>query len=81
MLERVCKSYSRAALIEEIKKHDIISFDIFDTLILRPFQNPTDMFMVLGNKFGVMNFKNIGFMIISKSRLCLREKMINILLN
>lgn len=30
---------------------DVISFDIFDTLILRPFFRPTDLFYMLGNDF------------------------------
>lgn len=38
---------------------DIISFDIFDTLILRTFSNPTDLFMVVGNKLNLTNFKKI----------------------
>ena len=31
-----------------IDNHDIISFDIFDTLLLRPFLQPTDLFAYLG---------------------------------
>ncbi|MDR1008530.1 MAG: HAD-IA family hydrolase [Campylobacteraceae bacterium] len=31
-------------LSAQIAKYDIISFDIFDTLLIRPFQKPTDMF-------------------------------------
>ena len=38
-------------LLNEIKsqidKHDIISFDIFDTLLLRPYVKPTDLFFHL----------------------------------
>ena len=29
---------------QKILKHDVISFDIFDTLILRPYVKPTDLF-------------------------------------
>jgi hypothetical protein len=28
-----------------IDKHDVISFDIFDTLLVRPYVNPYDMFV------------------------------------
>lgn len=28
----------------EVLKYDVISFDIFDTLLLRPFIKPTDLF-------------------------------------
>ncbi|MGL5102319.1 MAG: HAD family hydrolase [Plesiomonas sp.] len=31
-------------LSEQIHKHDIVSFDIFDTLLFRPFKRPSDMF-------------------------------------
>ena len=41
--------------------YDVVSFDIFDTLILRPFQTPSDLFMVLGDKFNQINFKNIRY--------------------
>ncbi len=34
-------------LAEQIRKHDIISFDIFDTLLLRPFMCPADLFHYL----------------------------------
>ena len=30
--------------------YDIISFDVFDTLLLRPFQNPVDIFDVVGKR-------------------------------
>ena len=47
MLKRVCKSYSRAALVEEIEKHDIISFDIFDTLVMRKVYYNKDVFRLM----------------------------------
>lgn len=40
-------------------KYDIISFDIFDTLVFRPFSKPSDLFMILGERLHVMNFKDI----------------------
>jgi len=30
---------------DEIRKHSVISFDIFDTLLLRPYVKPTDLFL------------------------------------
>lgn len=45
--------------IERLKKYDYISFDIFDTLIFRPFSEPTDVFYLLGEKLGFMDFKRI----------------------
>ncbi len=34
----------------EILKYDVISFDIFDTLLLRPFIKPTDLFLYIETK-------------------------------
>lgn len=33
-----------------IKKYDVISFDVFDTLIKRETKNPSDVFLLVGNK-------------------------------
>ena len=38
-------------IVEEIIKSDTISFDIFDTLIIRPFYEPKDLFKILNKKF------------------------------
>jgi len=38
------------------QQHEIVSFDIFDTLLLRPFCKPTDVFKVLQRKHEVENF-------------------------
>lgn len=39
--------------------YDIISFDVLDTLILRPFSKPSDLFMIVGEKLNVLNFKSV----------------------
>lgn len=38
---------------------DVISFDVFDTLILRPFCQPSDLFILVGEELGIMNFCEI----------------------
>lgn len=43
----------------EIDRHEIISFDIFDTLLLRPYIRPTDLFEHLSRLEHVNNFKEI----------------------
>lgn len=43
-------------IFEEIKNYDIISFDIFDTLIFRPFHNPKDLFRILSEHHNCLNF-------------------------
>ena len=46
-------------VVEKLEKYDIISFDIFDTLILRPFLDPNDMFRVIGREHNIINFYDI----------------------
>ncbi len=50
---------SVAAYVDKLKDYDIISFDVFDTLIFRPFSIPTDLFFLVGESFDIMDFKNI----------------------
>ena len=50
---------SPAAFAEELLKHDVVSFDVFDTLIFRPFSEPTDLFYIVGKQLGYMDFKRI----------------------
>lgn len=44
------------SVVERLEKYDVISFDVFDTLILRAMQKPTDLFILVGNRLGVMKF-------------------------
>ena len=43
----------------ELAEYDVVSFDVFDTLVLRPFSSPTDLFFLLGDELGYMDFKRI----------------------
>lgn len=45
-------------LAEQLCKFDAVSFDIFDTLIYRPFAAPTDLFHIVGAKTGILNFSD-----------------------
>ena len=45
--------------VDKLKDYDIISFDVFDTLIFRPFAMPADLFFLVGGSFDNMDFKNI----------------------
>lgn len=44
------------ALAEKLSKYKAVSFDIFDTLIFRPFARPTDLFHIVGAEKGLLNF-------------------------
>ncbi len=45
-------------LANKLSQYDLISFDVFDTLIKRPFEGPTDLFEVVEKETGIHNFKN-----------------------
>ena len=53
------KRSSPEAFAKELSRFDVISFDVFDTLILRPFSSPADLFFLLGDELGYMDFKRI----------------------
>ncbi len=55
-------------VVETLLKYETVSFDIFDTLIFRPFSEPTDLFYLLGDKLGVMDFKRIRMEMEYKAR-------------
>ena len=39
-----------------LKDIEIVSFDIFDTLLIRPFVEPSDLFDYIGSKYGIHEF-------------------------
>ena len=43
-------------MIELVKDYDLISFDIFDTLIFRPFLEPTDLFNLMELEYSLSGF-------------------------
>ena len=46
-------------VVERLSKYDVISFDIFDTLIFRIFDKPTDVFRMLGHRIGEESFAKL----------------------
>lgn len=44
---------------EALSRYDVISFDVFDTLLLRPFEKPTDLFFFLDDALGILDFHRI----------------------
>lgn len=66
-------------LLNKIKHHlddpniKIISFDIFDTLLVRPVKNPSDIFKIIGYKCNIENFRQFRIIAEAKARL-LRNK-------
>lgn len=49
--------YLNEKVIDKILKYDIVSFDIFDTLIFRKVRNPVDVFKIVEKKEGCWQFK------------------------
>ena len=57
--ESVLANRDRKSVSETVSflmQYEVISFDIFDTLIFRPFSEPTDLFFFLGEKTGNSGF-------------------------
>lgn len=46
-------------LLQRLEKMDIVSFDVFDTLIFRALKNPKDLFVLVGNRLEVPKFYDI----------------------
>lgn len=50
---------SPAEFAKKLSKYDIVSFDVFDTLIFRAFDRPSALFYMVGGSLGYPNFSNI----------------------
>lgn len=60
-------------LRNRISKCDVISFDIFDTIVYRPFVKPTDLFLQIEVDYGCCGFKDERI----RAELFLRDTIIN----
>lgn len=56
---RIAEGMSVQETVDFLAGYDMVSFDIFDTLIFRPFDEPTALFFLLGEKLGFMDFRRI----------------------
>ncbi|MBR3245844.1 MAG: hypothetical protein IKF90_24580 [Parasporobacterium sp.] len=45
--------------VQLLSSYDVISFDIFDTLIFRPFERPVDLFLILEEKLEILDFQGL----------------------
>lgn len=52
----------------QLMEYDVVSFDVFDTLIFRPFTRPTDLFMVLAAKLHYLEYHQIRMAAERKAR-------------
>lgn len=73
--ELACKMLQSAEQIAaELMRYDVVSFDIFDTLIFRPFSEPADLFFFVGEKLGFMDFKRLRMNAEAQARKECRKK-------
>lgn len=52
------KVFDSAAISQELQHYDVISFDVFDTLICRTVGHPTDVFGIMEQRTGIPEFAN-----------------------
>jgi len=67
------KRESTEVLIEKLSSYEVISFDLFDTLLLRTVEKPSDAFFLVGEKLRYPNFEQIRMEGERKAR-ALKEK-------
>lgn len=51
--------YGQEKLIDKLSQYDVVSFDVFDTLIFRPYEKPTDLFFELEKENGLFDFHDV----------------------
>ena len=54
--------------------YDVISFDVFDTLLLRPFSRPEDLFLLLGQRLQYPGFQTIRMKAEAQARQIKKEQ-------
>ena len=47
------------SIAKDLLQYDVISFDIFDTVILRPFSKPMDLFTIVGHRLNKIGFYDV----------------------
>jgi predicted HAD superfamily hydrolase len=50
---------NHSELLRRIDEAEVVSFDVFDTLFVRPLSDPEDAFDMLGERFGIAGFRRI----------------------
>ena len=50
---------NHSELLRRIDAAEVVSFDVFDTLFVRPLSDPEDAFDMLGERFGIAGFRRI----------------------
>ena len=62
----------------KILNYDVISFDIFDTVIKRDIKNPSDIFDLIEKKYNIKDFKKIRILAEKNARINSKDEEISI---
>ena len=66
------------SLAESLSTYDVVSFDVFDTLVLRPLDKPTDLFRMLERDNGLFDFHDNRIQAEADARRKKKNKEVNI---
>ncbi|HFP7753851.1 TPA: DUF4422 domain-containing protein [Campylobacter jejuni] len=62
---------------EKLKHYAVVSFDLFDTLLLRPYSTPQDIFLHLEEKYNLKGFAKDRMEAENKACILLNKKLVN----
>lgn len=65
---------SISSVVEKLSQYDIVSFDIFDTLLFRLVDQPTDIFSLVGLKLNILNFEKMRILAEQEARIKVPKK-------
>lgn len=54
-----CQRINEDSLVKQLSNYDVISFDVFGTLIFRPFSSPRVLFSIMEERLGIYKFAKI----------------------
>ena len=60
-------------LVKKLDAYDVISFDVFDTLLFRPVNKPSDLFFFVGERLNYLNFEEIRVKVEQKARITKKQ--------
>lgn len=71
---RLSKRETPEELAGKLLAYDVVSFDVFDTLLFRPFSEPADLFYFVADELNYLDFRRIRCEMEYKSREALYKK-------
>lgn len=61
-------------IYDDFSRYSVVSFDIFDTLLIRPFKTPEDIFLYIENKFNLPGFAHERIAAEKRARIAVQYK-------